>query len=85
MEVCAANCGCASKLKRIAAASKSPRMFDEEESQERIGRSHPRQRQERNGDVTHRRVRARSGIESYPLSRHAEDYCERELRDTDLS
>jgi hypothetical protein len=31
MEVYAANCGCASKLKRIAAASKSPRMFDEEE------------------------------------------------------
>ena len=33
-------------------------MFDEEQNQEKIRRRHPRQRQERNGEATHGKVRA---------------------------
>jgi len=85
MEVCAANCGCASKLKCIARPRNHPWMFDEEESQERIGRSHPRHRQERNGDVTYRRIRARRGID-VPRCHDTRKTTEGEtLRDTDLS
>jgi hypothetical protein len=40
---------------------------DEEESQERIRRSHTRQRQERNGEAAHGQVRKNSGTESRSL------------------
>jgi hypothetical protein len=56
-------------------------MFDEEESQERIGRNHPRQRQERNG--------AECGREAASKATHCHDtrktIAEETLLDTDLS
>jgi hypothetical protein len=48
--MCAANCGRASGVNGVAAVSKPPWVFDEEESQEKIRRCHLRQRRERNGE-----------------------------------
>jgi hypothetical protein len=53
--------------------SMSSWMFDEEESQESIRRSDTCQRQERNGEAAHGKVRARRGNKSSrcaSLSRH---------------
>jgi hypothetical protein len=76
MEVCAANFGRSSKLKCIAVTPNSPWMFDdEEENQERTGRSHPRQRQERNGEATHGKVLTRRGIEGIRWANHAGQTC----------
>ena len=62
MEVCAANCGRASKLNCVAATSKSSWTFaEEEDNQKRIGPSDTCQRQERNGKAAHGKVRARRG------------------------